>query len=81
MTMSDKILQRAILDQIALHAKLKAAFESSTEIKECNITVTVDGGKVTLSGHVDTWGQDNLAVHIAWSTPEVTEVEDRLTVG
>src|SRR6267142_4923684 len=37
-----------------VRAKLKAAFERNAEIEEENITATVDGGKVTLSGHVDT---------------------------
>jgi len=64
-----------------VRAKLKAAFERRADIDESNITVAVDGSKVTLSGHVDTWGQDNLAVDTAWSAPGVTQVEDRLTVG
>jgi osmotically-inducible protein OsmY len=64
-----------------VRAKLKAAFERNAEIEEENITATVDGGKVTLSGHVDTWDQDRLAVDTAWSAPGVTQVEDRLTVG
>jgi osmotically-inducible protein OsmY len=64
-----------------VRAKLKTAFERNAEIDEENITVTVDGGKVTLSGHVDTWGEDSLAVDTAWSAPGVTQVEDRLNVG
>jgi osmotically-inducible protein OsmY len=64
-----------------VRTKLKAAFARNAEIEEENITVTVDGGKVTLSGHVDTWGQDSLAVNTAWSAPGVSQVEDRLTVG
>jgi len=64
-----------------VRAKLKTAFERNAEIDEENIIVTVDGGKVTLSGHVDTWGEDSLAVDAAWSAPGVTQVEDRLTVG
>jgi len=64
-----------------VRAKLKAAFERNSEIEEENITVSVDGGKVTLSGHVDTWNQDCLAVDTAWSAPGVTQVEDLLTIG
>jgi osmotically-inducible protein OsmY len=64
-----------------VRAKLKAAFARNAEIEEDNIAVTVDGGKVTLSGRVDTWGQDSLAVDTAWSAPGVTQVEDRLSVG
>ena len=64
-----------------VRAKLKAAFARNAEIEEDNVTVAVDGGKVTPSGHVDTWGQDSLAVDTAWSAPGVTQVEDRLSVG
>ena len=64
-----------------IRAKLKEAFERNAEIDEENIIVTVDGGKVTLSGHVNTWGEDSLAVETAWSAPGVTQVEDRMTVG
>jgi osmotically-inducible protein OsmY len=64
-----------------VRAKLKAAFARNAEIEEDNIAVTVDGGKVTLSGRVDTWGQDSLAVDTAWSAPGVTQVEDRLSIG
>ena len=64
-----------------VRAKLKAAFARNAEIEEDNIAMTVDGGKVTLGGRVDTWGQDSLAVDTAWSAPGVTQVEDRLSVG
>jgi osmotically-inducible protein OsmY len=64
-----------------VRAKLEAAFARNAEIEEDDINVTVDGAKVTLTGHVDTWGQDSLAVDTAWSAPGVTEVVDRLTVG
>jgi osmotically-inducible protein OsmY len=64
-----------------VRAKLKEAFARNAQIEEENIIVTVDGGKVTLSGHVDNWAQDSLAVDTAWSAPGVIQVEDRLAVG
>jgi osmotically-inducible protein OsmY len=64
-----------------VRAKLKAAFERKADIDESKITVTVEGGKVTLTGQVDTWAQDGLAVDTAWSAPGVTQVEDRLNIG
>jgi osmotically-inducible protein OsmY len=64
-----------------VRAKIQAAFERNADIEDDDITVTVDGGKVTLSGHVDTWSQDSLAVDTAWAAPGVTNVDDRLTVA
>ena len=75
------IVIRPNVEASDVRAKLKAAFARNAEIEEDNIVVTVDGGKVTLSGRVDTWGQDSLAVDTAWSAPGVTQVEDRLSIG
>jgi osmotically-inducible protein OsmY len=52
-----------------VRAKLEAAFARNAEIEEDDINVTVDGAKVSLTGHVDTWGQDSLVVDTAWSAP------------
>lgn len=75
------VIKPARVQASDVRAKLKAAFERQADIDESKITVTVDGGKITLSGHVDTWGQDGLAVDTAWSAPGVTQVDDRLSVG
>lgn len=78
---SDNIMIKPSVQASDVRAKLKAAFARSAEIEEDNIAVTVDGARVTLTGHVDAWSKDNLAVDTAWSAPGVTEVVDRLTVG
>jgi osmotically-inducible protein OsmY len=61
--------------------KIKAALKRNAQIEADNITVTTDGGKVTLSGKVDTWHERNLAESTAWSAPGVTQVDDRLVVS
>ena len=61
--------------------KIKAALKRNAQIEADNITVTTDGGKVTLTGKVDTWGEDNIVVDTAWSAPGVTEVVDKLAIG
>jgi len=61
--------------------KIEAAFKRNAQIEADNITVTTDGGKVTLGGNVDTWYERSLAEGTAWSAPGVTQVENRLTVG
>jgi osmotically-inducible protein OsmY len=37
-------------------------------------------GEVVLSGQVRSWRERDLAERIAWATPGVTEVTDRITV-
>ena len=60
--------------------KIRAAFSRNAQIDADGINVTTDGGKVTLTGKVDSWYERNLAEDTAWSAPGVNQVEDRLTV-
>jgi len=64
----------------AVQDKIKAALKRNAQIEADNITVTTDGGKVTLSGKVDTWYERNLVESTAWSAPGVTQVDDHLVV-
>jgi osmotically-inducible protein OsmY len=43
--------------------------------------ITAIGSKVVLRGQVHSWRERDLAERIAWATPGVTEVLDRITVG
>lgn len=45
------------------------------------ITVETSDGRITLSGTVQSWIEDETARHAAWSVPGVTDVEDRLVIG
>ena len=56
------------------------ALGRNAQIEADNITVTADGGKVTLAGDVDTWYERDLAETTAWSAPGVTQVNNNLTV-
>lgn len=61
--------------------KIKAALDRNAQIEADDISITTNGGKVTLSGKVHTWYERNLAEDTAWSAPGVTEVDDRLVVS
>jgi osmotically-inducible protein OsmY len=63
-----------------VRAKIKAAFARNARIDANNIIVTANGGKVTLTGNVDSWYQRELAENTAWSAPGVTKVDDRLSI-
>ena len=64
-----------------VRAKIKAAFARNAQIDADHIGVATDGGKVTLTGNVDSWYERGLAESTAWSAPGVTQVDDLLTVS
>jgi len=45
------------------------------------IKVTTDGGAVTLSGHVKSWSERDLASATAWAAPGAVKVENHLTIA
>jgi len=61
--------------------KIMAALKRNAQIEADKITVTTDEGKVTLSGRVDSWGEDSLVVETAWSAPGVSVVIDNLVIA
>lgn len=61
-------------------AKIEAAFKRSAEIDARRVEVATQEGKVTLSGHVRSWGEREEAERAAWAAPGVTQVDDRLAV-
>jgi len=61
--------------------RIVSAFLRSVVLDTRKITVTLDGGKVTLTGSVRSWVEAAEAEKAAWSTPGVTEVDNRIVVG
>ncbi len=61
--------------------KIKAAFGRNAEFEAGNIVVSTDGGKVTLSGSVDSYYERALAEDTAWSAPGVTHVDDLVKIS
>ena len=60
--------------------KIQAAFKRSAEIDARRINVTVQDGKVVLSGNVHSWAERQEAERAAWAAPGVTQVDDRLAI-
>jgi osmotically-inducible protein OsmY len=77
---SDEIKVKPSVNADDVREKIKSAFDRNAQLEAANIKVTADGGKVTLSGKVDSWHDRNLAERTAWSAPGVTQVEDQLIV-
>jgi osmotically-inducible protein OsmY len=64
-----------------VHDKIKAALVRNAQIDADDIAIATDGGKVTITGQVDSFYERSVAERTAWSAPGVTHVEDLLTVN
>jgi osmotically-inducible protein OsmY len=61
--------------------RLVEAYRRNADLESSRIIITVNDGKVTLSGTVKTWGDRLTAADAAWAIPSVTEVNDNLMVA
>jgi osmotically-inducible protein OsmY len=61
--------------------KIEQALIRTAQSDAKNITVDVDGTKVTLKGTVRSWAERKEAERQAWAAPGVTSVDNRITIS
>lgn len=62
-------------------SKIKAALHRQADIDAQDITVTVEGDAVILSGSVSSWAERNAALRAASAAPGVARVMDRMEIS
>ena len=61
--------------------RISKAYKRNAELESAGIRVSVEGGKVSLSGKVRAWDDRRAAENAAWAIPSVTQVVDNLVVA
>lgn len=64
-----------------IKSRISKEFERNAPIDASKITVKAAGSKITLRGTVRSWAEQIEASKAAWSIPEVTEVENLISVS
>lgn len=78
---TNSIAVRSLREADIVKDHLEAAFQRRARLQGKKITVEVHGQKVTLSGHVDSLDEWEEADAIAWETPGVFAVDNRIVVA
>jgi osmotically-inducible protein OsmY len=76
----NRISVKSSVKPFQVKERIEDALRRNAELEASQISVSADGGAVTLSGVVHTWHERDVAEQAAWSAPGVTAVTDRLRV-
>lgn len=78
------VVNRIMIRPVAVASGVKAAITSAlvrnARLESKHITVTTDGGVVTLDGSVRSWSERHDATQACWAAPGVVDVIDNLTI-
>ena len=78
---SNQITIKSTLTSASVKTDIEAALKRHALTDAQEIMVTVNGGKVTLTGVVHSWSERDMVSDSVWNTPGVTDVNDNISVA
>lgn len=77
---TDNIRLKTLPIPVNLSNRIQDALTRQAVREARRIEITVDGGVVTLNGHVHSWAERNAAEGATWSAPGVSRVNNQLII-
>jgi osmotically-inducible protein OsmY len=78
---SNQMTVKQVLSTSNVKADIQAALKRRALTDAEEIMVTVNGGKVTLTGVVHSWSEHDMVSDSVWNTAGVTDVNDNISVA
>jgi osmotically-inducible protein OsmY len=78
---NDQLVIKPKISAPVVKADIEAALKRRAQKDAHDISVSVHGTDVTLSGKVHSWSERELATNTAWASPGVKTVVDNITLS
>jgi len=78
---SNQVTVKPRLTSGAIKTRIEEAFKRNAEIDADRVSVDIEGSAVTLRGTVRTWAEKQEAERVAWASPGVASVLNKLVIG
>jgi len=78
---SNQITVKPVLSVTSVKSDIQAALKRRALTDSDEILVTVNGGKVTLTGVVNSWSERDMVIDSVWNTAGVSDVNDNISIA
>lgn len=79
--LANSITVKPCVQPFEVRAKITKALERTAPFDVKNISISADGGMVTLGGEVENSYERDLAIDAAWAVPGVTQVNNDISIN